>query len=170
MFRSWTHLISEINKTRGPRLEALPKTPGSDEFKLQGQWIAELIYTCDNILWALSEEGVTNELDSVITAIEVGKSVPEDIGQAATDLWNAWWVMFTKLRPMAVNYITRLDEVMELDEGVDEKVAEWTEKFERVEEAKRFFSTMTEHWTRLLQGDSEGLENQPTQQDRPTQR
>jgi hypothetical protein len=42
-------------------------------------------------------------------------------------LSNVWLVMFTQLRPMAVNWATRSGEIMELD-AADEMVAEWSER------------------------------------------
>ncbi len=57
-----------------------------------------------------------------------------DVAKAALELYNAWMVMFNQLRPMAINWATRLDEVIELDERVDEVVKEWAEKLERAKD------------------------------------
>ncbi len=136
LFASWAHLIGHINETRGARLEALPKFPSPEELKRENQWISELVSTCDEILWALSEEGVIEMLNPIASAIEVGEPVPDDIRQPAIDFNNAWVVMFTWLRPKAVNWATRFWEKVQVDSDVDKKVAEWTKEHKPEEPGK----------------------------------
>jgi hypothetical protein len=112
-------------------LEALPKTPTPEQLRLETRWIAELVNTCDDILRAMSEEGASDALDAVTSALDYGLPVPEDVRQSALTLYDAWMVMFMQLRPMAINWATRLDEVMELDTA-DEMVAEWSERLKRI--------------------------------------
>jgi len=76
----------------------------------------------------LDGEGIVEFSDPIIGAIDAGEPVPNDIRQPAIDFHNSWLVMFLKLRPMAVGWITRLDERVQLDAEVDRQVAEWAEK------------------------------------------
>lgn len=106
-------------------MEKLPKTPTPEQLRVESPWINELVRTIDDISRVLYEEGVEERAKPIWEAIRVGDPVPDDIRQPAIDFHNAWVVMLMRLRPLADNWLTRLDERAQKDD-VDRVAAEWS--------------------------------------------
>lgn len=104
-----------INETHGERLKALPETLTPEEARLEARWVSELVSTCDAIHWALSEENVVEKLEPIVDAIESGEGVYEDIFDPVIKFRSSWYVMFSELRPMAVDWAERFREGAEAD-------------------------------------------------------
>ena len=117
---------------QGPLLEELPKRPSAQEFHRWVPVVHEIVNTCDGILRALTEEGVLRVVEPILDALQDGVPVANEVRQPAIDFSNGLTIMFFKLRPMAVAWLTRLDERIELDRDMEQRVKAWTEEHGRV--------------------------------------
>ena len=126
MFNSRTRLMGQLNQAWGERIDALPKRPDPQRLKQETPWISEVVHTCSAILRTLAEEdGVLATSDRVVWAVTSGKPVPEDVRQAAMDFNKEWDFIFFQLRPAAINWATRLDELIGVDRELEKVVQQW---------------------------------------------